>query len=183
MIATIIIAAVLVIYLIAAYNGLVRRRNHADNAFATIDVMLKKRYDLIPNLVQTVKQYAEHEAGVLSEVVKLRNRAYSELTTDEKVKMDYDIRSVQRSFNVMVEQYPDLKASANFLHLQGSLNETEEQLAAARRTYNASVTDYNNSVQTFPSNLMASAAGFKTRLLLETPAEERANVNVKDLFK
>lgn len=178
----IIIAAVVLIYLIVAYNGLVRRRNHADNAFATIDVMLKKRYDLIPNLVQTVKRYAEHESGVLSEIVKLRNRNYSELTPDEKVQMDHEIRNVQRSFNVVVEQYPDLKASANFLQLQGALNETEEQLAASRRTYNASVTEYNNAIQTFPTNLVASAAGFKKRALLETPTEERANVSVKDLF-
>lgn len=182
MIIAIIIAALLIIYVIAANNALVRKRNHADNAFATIDVMLKKRYDLIPNIVQTVKQYAKHESETLTQIVKLRGRKYSEMTSDEKVDMDKAIRSVGRSINVMVEEYPDLKASENFLHLQGTLNETEEQLSAARRTYNAAVTEYNNAVQTFPSSMVASAMHFRTRALLDIPAEERQNVSIKDLF-
>jgi len=182
MITAIIILVVLVIYGIAVNNSLVRKRNHADNAFATIDVMLKKRFDLIPNLVQTVKQYAKHESQTLTEIVKLRSRDYSSMTADEKIEMDKTIRSVGRSINVMVEEYPDLKASENFLQLQGSLNETEEQLAASRRTYNAAVTEYNNAVQTFPSSVVASMMHFEKRALLETPAEERQNVSVKDLF-
>lgn len=182
MIIAIIVIAVLVIYAIIAYNGLIRKRNHADNAFATIDVMLKKRFDLIPNLVQTVKQYAKHESTTLTEIVKLRNRNYKDMTPDEKIEMDKAIRNASRSINVMVEEYPDLKASENFLQLQGSLNETEEQLAASRRTYNAAVTEYNNSVQAFPSSIIASMMSFKVRALLETPAEERKNVNVGALF-
>lgn len=178
----IIIVAVIALFLMMTYNTLVRRRNRADNAFATIDVMLKKRFDLIPNLVSTVQSYAKHEAGVLTEIVKLRSKSYSSLTQDEKVGMDKELRSVQHSFNILAEQYPDLKASNNYLQLQGSLNETEEQLSAARRTYNSAVTEFNNALQTFPSNLVASMFGFSKRALLETPAEERKNVDVKSLF-
>lgn len=178
----IIVAAIILIYIISAFNTLVRKRNHAENTFATIDVMLRKRFDLIPNLVKVVKGYAQHEAGVLAEIVKLRNKTYDELTTEQKIKMDQDLQNVQSSLNILVEEYPDLKASQNFLDLQGSLNETEEQLAAARRTYNAAITAYNNTVQTFPSNIVASVARFKVRPLLETSDVERKNINIQELI-
>ncbi len=178
-----IITLILVaLYAIGLYNGLINKRNHAENAMATIDVMLKRRFDLIPNLVQTVKQYSKHESEVLSHIVELRQQNFQLLSTDEKVGIDQAMSSMQRSLQVMVEQYPDLKASNNFLQLQASLNETEEQLAAARRTYNTAATLFNIAIQSFPSNLIVGFTSFQKYALLETPAQERENVNVQSLF-
>ena len=178
-----IVIAAIVIAAVMMYNGMISARNRVDNAYAQIDVMLKKRFDLIPNLVATVQQYAEHEMNVLTKIVEMRNRSYSEMTQDEKVAMDGEVRQAMRSINVIAENYPDLKASANFEQLQRSLNETEEQISAARRTYNAAVTDYNTTIESFPNNLVAKRFGHSARQLLETPVAERENVSVKDLFK
>jgi LemA protein len=159
---------------ILVFNGLVVRRNRCETAFSTIDVMLKKRYDLIPNLVATVKGYAHHEAGVFEEVARLRAQAASGgLATDQTVAVNNQITELLRRILVIVEGYPELKASENFLHLQRSLNEIEEQIAAARRAYNAAVLDLNNAVQMFPSSLVASLTGFGPRHFLEAAAPER----------
>lgn len=176
------VVALLVICLIGIYNSLVGKRNDVKNTFATIDVMLKKRFDLIPNLVATVKQYSQHEAAVFDKVAASHSMAYSSLSNNDKVAMDANMQQAQRSFFAIAEQFPELKASENFKQLQGALNETEEQLSAARRTYNAAVTDYNTSIQSFPANLLAGAMGFKEAGLLEIPQAEKASVNVSDLF-
>lgn len=178
----IIVLAVLLLYFVAVYNNLVRKNNQVSNAFGTIDAMLKKRFDLLPNLVATVQQYAQHESATLSKLTELRTKSYNTMTTEEKAAFDQAFSQAQRNFFMVAENYPDLKASANFLQLQRTLNETEEQLAASRRTYNACVTDYNNSVMTFPSNIVAGIVNFKTKEVLTIPEEERAVPNVKNLF-
>ena len=166
------------------YNSLIGKRNQVDNAFAGIDALLKKRYDLIPNLVATVKQYMEHEAGVLNQVTELRARAMSGgLTSDETVELNNQIGQALGGIMVAVENYPDLKASENFQQLQQSLNEVEEQVSAARRAFNASVTDFNNAVEMFPTNLVAGMLNFHRRKLFEIPETERQAHDVKDLFK
>ncbi len=179
----IIVAVVLVLFVMIAYNRLVRLRNEAKKAFATIDAMAKKRYDLIPNLVATVQKYMDHERETLTEITELRAKAISgNLSDNEKIDLNNKINSALGNIMVAVENYPDLKANQNFLQLQGSLNEVEEQLSAARRAYNAAVTDYNNAVQMFPSNVFAMLFGFKPKLLFEISEKERQNVDVKSLF-
>lgn len=178
-----IIGAVLALIALMIYNGLIRKKNEVENAFGGMDVQLKKRYDLIPNIVSTVKQYASHEKDLLEQVTKLRAQAVSgNLSNDEKVAVDNQISGAMRGIMVAVENYPDLKANENFLHLQRTLNEVESQISASRRAYNAAVTDYNNGVETFPANIMAGMMGFKRKEVFEIPETERANVNVKDLF-
>lgn len=174
----IIVIVVALLFVVGIYNGLVTRRNQVENAFAGIDVQLKKRYDLIPNLVEAVKGYMQHEKDVLARVIELRNKSYSTLTDEEKNDLDNGMQTIANSLRVAVEKYPDLKASENVMMLQRSLNETEEQLAAARRSYNAAVLEYNNSLQTFPSNIFANMFGFTRRNFFEAKAEERDNVNV-----
>lgn len=183
MILLIVLAAIALIA-IMVYNGLIRKKNEVDNAFGGIDVQLKKRYDLIPNLVATVQQYASHEKELLEKITQLRAKAIGgNLSNDEKVDLDNRISGALRSIMVSVENYPDLKASENFLNLQRSLNEVESQISAARRAYNAAVTDFNNGIETFPGNLMAGMMGLTRKQVFEIPEAERQNVNVKDLFK
>lgn len=178
----IIVVGVLLLYYIAVYNNLTRKKNQVSNAFGSIDAMLKKRYDLLPNLVVTVQQYTKHEAETLNSLTALRTKAYATMTTEEKTTFDQAFSQACRNFLMVAENYPDLKASANFIQLQRTLNETEEQLAASRRTYNACVTDYNNAVMTFPSNIVANIPNFKTKEILTTPEEERSVPNLKNLF-
>jgi LemA protein len=165
------------------YNSLVRSKNDVENAFGGMDVQLKMRYDLIPNLVSTVKQYANHEKEILENITALRAKATSgNLSNDEKVALDNQISKSIGGIMVAVENYPDLKASENFLNLQRSLNEVESQISASRRTYNSSVTDYNNAVETFPKNMLAGMMGYKRKQVFETPEAERQNVDVAKLF-
>lgn len=181
-----LIIAVILLALIPVfiYNGLIRKKNEVTNAFGGIDVQLKKRYDLIPNLVATVQQYAIHEKELLEKVTQLRAQAIGgNLTNDEKVAIDNQISGSLRSIMVAVENYPDLKASENFLNLQRTLNEVESQISAARRAYNAAVTNFNNGIETFPGNLMAGMMSLSRKQVFEIPETERQTVNVKDLFK
>lgn len=166
-----------------AYNTLVGKRNQADNAFASMDVQLKKRYDLIPNLVATVQQYTKHESETLTKITELRARASSPSTSpEEAVHLNNELNRAMGRLMVQVEAYPDLKASANFEQLQRSLNEVEEQLSASRRAFNAAVTDYNDSVQMVPTNMVAGMFGFRPREVFEIAEKERQNVDVKQLF-
>ena len=177
--------AVVVVGLVvfAMYNTLVGKKNQVENAFATIDTLLKKRYDLIPNLVATVKQYMEHEAGTLTKITELRAKALSgSISSDDSVALNNQLGKMLGNIMVAVENYPDLKANQNFLQLQGTLNEIEEQLSAARRAFNASVTDFNNAVEMFPTNIMAGMMGYRRRQLFEASEAERETPDVKDLF-
>lgn len=160
------------------YNSLVAKRNQVDSVFATTDVLMKKRYDLIPNLVQTVKGYMLHEKETLEQVTQLRTQALGSRTSDEKVAIDNQIAAPLRQLLVSVENYPELKANQNFLHLQATLNEVEEQISAARRAFNAAVLAYNNAIEMFPTNLMATMMRLTRRTFFEAAAEEREPVRI-----
>jgi LemA protein len=179
-----IILAVLTLILIGLFNVLIGRKNAVAQAFGTIDVMCRKRYDLIPNLVASVKQYVAHEAGTLEKVTALRNQAATgTLSPDETVQLNNQLTQALGRLMVTVEAYPQLKANENFLQLQRALNEVEEQLSAARRAFNAAVTDFNNAIEKFPTNLMANVMHYTRRPLFEAADNERQNVNVSALFK
>lgn len=178
------IVLLILIILIGLRNRLVRKRNETENIFGTVDAILMKRSSLIPNLVATVQQYMVHEKDTLTQLTELRARAISpDISSDEKIQLHNKINQTLGGIMVAVEAYPDLKASRNFLDLQASLNEVEEQLSASRRAYNGAVTDYNNAVEVFPSNLVAGMMAYKRKAVLEATEAERKNVNVKELFK
>lgn len=183
MIVGLIIFVVAAVVFFSMYNSLVGKKNAVENAFGSIDVMCKKRYDLIPNLVASVKQYAAHESGTLEKVTALRNQASAgNLSLDETVHLNNLLTHALGKLMVTVEAYPELKANENFLQLQRALNETEEQLSASRRAFNAAVTDFNNAVEMFPTNLIAGMMRYTRRQLFEAVEQERKNVDVGQLF-
>ncbi len=174
----------LVVVYAILYNSLIGKKNQVEYAYSGVDVQLKKRHDLIPNLVATVKQYMEHERALLERITELRARATSpNLSEGERMQAEAQLSGALRSLMIAVENYPQLKANENFLHLQASLNEIEEQIAAARRAYNAAVTDYNNAIEMFPTNLIASTMGLKRRAVFEAEEAERATPSVSQLFR
>ena len=183
LLALLIIPAAIILFVIIVYNSLAAKRANVQNAFAGIDVQLKKRCDLIPNLVSSVKAYMKHEAGTLEKLTELRTRAAAATDPVERLNLDRELSGALKNVMVQVEAYPDLKSSANVIQLQRSLNEIEEQISAARRTYNSAVTDYNLAIRIFPNNLLAGLFGFTESTLFEAAPEERANPNVGDLFK
>ncbi len=168
-----IIVGIILLAGIVMFNSLVGKRNQVRNIFGTLDAMLKKRWDLIPNLVATVKGYMQHEKGLFENLTALRSRAEQPMSPSQRVQLDNDLTRALSAFRITVENYPNLKASENVLHLQRTLNEIEEQISAARRAYNASVTDYNNAVQMFPSNILAGMMNFQTETLFEIPESQR----------
>ncbi|HLG38795.1 MAG TPA: LemA family protein [Chitinophagaceae bacterium] len=173
-IAAIVLAAIL-LSVIFLYNNLVQKKNAIDNAFFSMDVMLKKRYDLIPQLVETVKGYTLHEKQVLLQLTTMRQRVMEgNLNTNDKVELDNQINTALQSIFVSFENYPELKASQNFLKLQGAINETEEQLAAARRFYNAAVNDYHNAIEMFPGSIIASWMKLRHKTYFNIPDPEKA---------
>ena len=178
-----LIIAVVLLFLLSTiiiYNSLIRKKNDVENAFASIDVMLRKRYDLIPKIVEAVKAYMTYERELLTEITALRVQAVShDLSNEERVIIENKIGKQLSELLVAVENYPDLKASTNFLQLQGTLNEVEEQLAASRRAFNAAVTLYNNSIEVFPSNIVASMMNYKRRTLFEIPEVMREEITAK----
>lgn len=177
------IIGLLLLIIIGLYNGLIRKKNEVDNAFGGMDVQLKKRYDLIPNLISTLKEYMTHEKELFTKVTELRSQALqNNVDTEEKIDIDNQITGAVKGIMVAVENYPNLKANTNFLNLQRTFNEVESQISAARRAYNAAVTDFNNGVQMFPSNILAGMMNLKTKKVFEIPEVERENVSAKDLF-
>jgi LemA protein len=184
MVILLIVVAIVAIIVIGMYNALVRKKNQVSNIFATVDAILKKRYDLIPNLVATAQKYMEHERHVLTEVTRLRAKALSgDASDEEKIEIDHKISKAIRGILVAVENYPNLKANENFLQLQATLNEVEEQISAARRAYNAAVTDYNNAIEMFPTNVVAQIINYRRKRLFEIAPGEREAVNVHELFQ
>ncbi|MBR4251427.1 MAG: LemA family protein [Kiritimatiellae bacterium] len=174
------VALVLVLWFVSVYNGLVRLRNQVDNAWAQIDVQLKRRHDLIPNLLNTVKGYMAHERETLEAIVKARTAAMAAKGPAEAGPAEAQLAGALRGLMVNVERYPDLKASANFLALQEELASTENKISFARQAYNDSVTVYNTRIQTIPANIIAGPAGFRPRDLFEVKDEaERAVPEVK----
>lgn len=173
------IIIVLVLWLILSYNGLITLRTRAQEAYADIDVQLKRRYDLIPNLVETVKGYAAHEKGVFENVTKARTQAMS-ATGQEKAAAENQLSQTLKSLFAVAENYPDLKANQNFLSLQNELTDTEDKIQAARRFYNGMVRDLNVRVQTFPSKLIANGFGItKMEYFGDLSDVERQPVAVK----
>ena len=180
---SLIVIGVLAIAIILIYNSLVSKKNQVENIFASVDTQLKKRYDLIPNLVATVSKYMEHEKSLLTEVTKLRAEANKpDISDEQKIALDKKMTSALGSIMIAVENYPELKANENVMHLQGTLNEIEEQISAARRAYNQAVTDYNNAVEMIPTNIMANIMGYRRKEVFEISEGERQNINVKELF-
>jgi len=183
MTALLIIIGVVVLIAILMYNSLIGKKNQVENIFAGVDTVLKKRFDLIPNLVASVSQYMEHEKSTLEKVTELRAAAMQPgISDDQKITLDAKLTSALGAINLAMEAYPDLKANENVMHLQRSLNEIEEQISAARRAYNQAVTDLNNAIEMFPTNLMAGWMNLSRRAVFEITVTERQNVNVNDLF-
>lgn len=175
-----IVIAVVILWLIATYNGLVTLKNRTKEAWSDIDVQLKRRYDLIPNLVETVKGYAAHEKEIFEKVTQARAAALSATGMKDKAAAENVLSGTLKSLFAVAENYPDLKASQNFLELQRELTDTEDKIQAARRFYNTNVRDLNIKIESFPTNIMANAFGFKQMELFETANEaERQPVSVK----
>ena len=171
-----VIAVILIFWVIGIYNNLVALRNNRENAFANIDVQLKQRYDLIPNLVNTVKGYAEHEKGVLERVTAARTAAMGATTLNDKIEAENALSSALAGLKVSVEAYADLKADQNFMQLQSELADIENKLAAVRRFFNSATKELNTGVQSFPAVLFAGMFGFHQEPMFEVPQEERAAV-------
>jgi LemA protein len=172
-----IIVGVLAIVVALIYNGLVRAKVRTDEAWSDISVQLKRRYDLIPNLVNTVKGYAKHEKTVFEDVTEARAQALNAQTVTEAAKADNQFQAALKSLFAVAEAYPDLKANQGFQQLQGELVDTEDKIQAARRFYNGAARDLNVKIQTFPSNIFANMMGFKPRDFFEVSADEAAAVN------
>lgn len=182
MIALIVIAVIvvlLIIYFIATYNSLVDLRNKVKDSWSQIDVVLKNRNDLIPNLVETVKGYAKHEKTTLDAVITARNKAVNAKTNEEEMKAAGEVTQALGRLFALAENYPDLKANQNFMDLQNKLNEVEEKIRFARQFYNDTVLTYQNKLEMFPSNIVAKMFGFKPEAFFEATEEERKNVEVK----
>ena len=177
LIIVLVVVVLLVIIVISSYNRLVKLRNNRENAFADIDVQLKQRHDLIPQLVSTVKGYAAHEKDTLERVINARNGAMSAKTIDEKIVAENALSSALAGMRITLEAYPDLKANTNFLQLQGEISDVENKLAAVRRYFNSATKELNNSVETFPSNIIAGMFGFRKEMMFDLGDQQRANLD------
>lgn len=172
------LVVLIALWLIAVYNGLITLRNRVDEGWADIDVQLKRRADLIPNLIETVKGYAKHEKELFTKVTELRTEALKTKDIHERAAKENMLTEALKSVFAVAENYPDLKASENFVELQRELTDTEDKIQAARRFFNGLVRDFNTAIQTFPNTLFVRGLGFKERELFEASASERENVKV-----
>src|SRR3954468_24208505 len=179
LIVIIVILAIIAFTLIGMYNSLVQLRVRADNAWSDIDVQLKRRHNLIPNLVETVKGYATHEKGTFENIAKFRSMAMQATSPADKAVAENQLTGALKSLFAVAENYPQLKASEEFTQLQGSLSQTEDVIQNARRYYNAVVRDLNTKIQSFPTNILAGMFGFQARQFFEVDAADRENVAVK----
>ncbi len=175
LIIVIVVIVLIVFWLIGIYNRIIRLRNRRQNAFADIDVQLRQRHDLVPQLVESVKGYATHERELLTKITEARTAAMSASTIDEKIKTETVLSSALQGLKVAVEAYPDLKANQNFLQLQQELSDIENKLAAARRFFNAATYEYNTGIETFPANMIAGSYGFKREAMFDL-GEQRAEM-------
>ena len=176
-----LLLVLVIVWLIATYNKLVRQRNQVEASWAQIDVQLKRRYDLIPNLVETVKGYAAHEKGTLEAVTQARNTAVAAANADPAARANAEnavTQTLGRLF-ALAEAYPNLRANENFIALQSELANTEDKISYSRQFYNSAVQTYNNATQTIPSNIIAGMMGFKTRSFFEVAEGERGPVQVR----
>lgn len=168
------VAVLLVIYFISLYNKLVKLRNNRENAFADIDVQLKQRHDLIPQLVETVRGYATHEKDTLQNVVNARNQALNATSIDQKIEAENKLSGALNGMRLTFEAYPELKANQNFLQLQEEISDIENKLSAVRRFFNSSTKEYNNAVQVFPSSIVAGMSGFRTEKMFDIAPNREA---------
>jgi len=173
------VAVLAVIWAVAIYNGLIRLKNRVDEAWSDIDVQLKRRYDLIPNLVNTVKGYASHEKEVFEKVTEARTRAMGAQSAADKAQAENMLSQTLKSLFAVAEAYPDLKANQNFLELQRELTDTEDKIQASRRFYNGNVRDFNTKIQIFPNNIFAGILGFSAREFFEAGEGEKEPVKVE----
>lgn len=173
-----IIAIVLILAFMSIYNNLIKLKHRVENAWSQIDVQLQRRFDLIPNLVETVKGYAGHEEETLTKVIEARNQYQSAKTNEDAMKANNELTNMITKLFALSEAYPDLKANQNFLNLQNDLKDTEEKIAYARQFYSDAVLKYNNNIQTFPNNLIAGIFGFKAEKFFEAEEAEKENVKV-----
>lgn len=176
---SIVILAAIALWIIAVYNGLIRLKNRVDEAWSDIAVQLKRRYDLIPNLVNTVKGYAAHETGVFEKVTEARSRAMGAGTAHDKAEAENMLSQTLKSLFAVAEAYPDLKANQNFLELQRELSDTENKIQASRRFYNGNVMEFNTKIELFPNNLIAGVLKFAKREFFEANGEEKEPVKVE----
>ena len=179
LIVLLIILVIIAVVLIGIYNGLVQLRVRCDSAWSDIDVQLKRRHDLIPNLVETVKGYAAHEKGTFENIAKFRSMAMQATTTADRVQAENQLTQSLKSLFAVAENYPQLQASGQFQQLQNSLNGLEGDIQNSRRYYNAVVRDLNTKIQSFPTNILAGMFGFQLRQFFEAPEGEREPVAVK----
>ena len=168
----------IIIYAFILYNNFISLDNKVKEAFSTMDVYLKKRWDLIPNLVETVKGYAKYEEETLTRVTKLRNNIYNEMTNDEKIINNEELSSDVSKIMALKEAYPELKANENFIDLSNKLTKIEDDIANARKYYNGTVRIYNNKVQMFPNNIFAKIFGYKTKRMFEASLEDKQNIRI-----
>jgi len=179
-----LIVTTLIFVIILFYNSLIAKKNEVDNLYASIDAVLKKRYNLIPNLVSSVSKYMNHERTVLDQITKLRTEANRPNLSDEKmIDIDKELTHALGSIMVAVENYPELKSNENVIQLQQTLTEVEAQISAARRAYNQAVTDYNNALEMIPTNIIASMLNYKAKNLFKINSYQRNNIDVNELFK
>ncbi len=173
------VVVLIIVYVLWQFNGFIKLNNKVNEAFATMDVYLKKRWDLIPNLVETVKGYAKHEKETLEEVIKMRSGDYDIMTNEEKISANTKITGGISRIMALAESYPNLKANENFANLAKELTKTEDEIAQSRKYYNATVRVFNNKVGMFPSNILAKLFGYKNKSMFEASKEEKENVKVK----
>ena len=173
------IGVLLLVIIFIIFNKIIKANNKVKEAFATIDVYLKKRWDLIPNLIEVVKGYSKHESNTLKEVIELRNKVYDDLSDNEKVKANNKINKHLGKIFALAEAYPELKANENFLKLSSELTDIENEIAQSRKYFNAVVRDYNNIVEVFPNNIIAKIFGYKSKLMFSIDDNERDNVKVE----
>lgn len=173
------VVVLLAIYIAVQYNGFVKLNNMVKEAFSTMDVYLKKRWDLIPNLVEVVKGYAKHESSVIEKVVKLRNLSYDKMSVVDKIDTNQQLTDGLSKIIAVAENYPNLKASQNFSDLSNQLSKIEDEIANSRKYYNAVVKNLNIKVEMFPSNIVAKMFNFKLSKMFETDASEKDNVKVE----
>ena len=174
-----IVIVLVVIYAVFLYNSFIKLNNKVEEAFSIMDVYLKKRWDLVPNLVRVVKGYAKYEKNILEEVTKLRSSNYDNMSNDEKLKINLKLPTDISKVMVLVEKYPDLKAKDNFLDLNNKLVKIEDNIVNARKYYNGTVRIFNNKVEMFPNNIFAKVFGFRSKQMFEAKDGEREKVKVK----
>ena len=172
------VVVLIAVYVLIQYNSFIKLNNAVKEAFATMDVYLKKRWDLIPNLVEVVKSYAEHESNVIEEVVKLRNLTYEKMSLTDKINTNQQLTEELSKIMAISENYPDLKASQNFSDLSNQLSKIEDEIANSRKYYNAVVNNFNTKTEMFPSNIVAKIFKFKPEKMFEVKDEEKNNVRV-----